>query len=83
MARWINTFVAPSERSSAVAISRLSMPRANLMMSASRRSSGSFDTPSRTSLTCSRPSTTVSVSCGAVSTAASSSWVSGRRERSR
>ena len=37
-----STFVAPSERPSARAISRLSMPSAKRMISASRRSSGSF-----------------------------------------
>ena len=45
IARWISTLVAPSERPSARAISRLSMPRAKRMISASRRSSGSCCTP--------------------------------------
>ena len=41
MARWSSTFVAPSVRPIARAISRLSIPSAKRMISASRRSSGS------------------------------------------
>ena len=41
IARWIRTFVAPSLRPSARAISRLDMPSEKRMISASRRSSGS------------------------------------------
>ena len=64
MARWINTLVAPSVRPSARAISRLSMPSAKRMISASRRSSGSCWTHSRIRLSSSRPSTSASVVCG-------------------
>ena len=67
MARWMSTLVAPSERPSARAISRLSMPSAKRMISASRRSSGSGCTPSSTRLSSSRPSTSCSVVCGAAS----------------
>ena len=64
IARWINTFVAPSERPRARAISRLSMSSAKRMISASRRSSGRFATPASTSATSSRPSTRSSVAWG-------------------
>ena len=63
MALWIRTLVAPSDLSIALAISRLSMPSANLMTSASRRSSGSFSMFSMTARNSSLPSTTSSVEC--------------------
>ena len=83
MARWMSTFAAPSERSSARAISRLSIPSAKRMISASRRSSCSRRTPSRIRLSSSRPSTSCSVVCGALSGWVSSIEEAGRRERSR
>src|SRR5947209_11323080 len=61
MARCSSTLVAPSERPSARAISRFSMPSANLMINASRRSSGSCCTPARIASSSSRPSTRDSV----------------------
>ena len=83
MALWIRTLVAPSDLSIALAISRLSMPSANLMTSASRRSSGSFWMFSMTARNSSLPSTTSSVECFADGGSMLSSGVCGLRERSR
>ena len=83
IARWISTLVAPSVRPSARAISRLSMPSAKRMISASRRSSERSSSRAITSRSSSRPSTTRSVSCGCAGGSTSSSSPSGRRERSR
>src|SRR5207302_10616335 len=83
IARCSKTLVAPSERPSARAISRLSIPSAKRMISASRRSSGSFWTPARIALSSSRPSTRDSVVCVAAMTPASSIAETGLRDRSR
>ena len=83
MARCNNTLVAPSVRPSARAISRLSIPSAKRMISASRRSSGSSWTHSRIRLRSSRSSTSASVVCVAEIVLASSIGVCGLRERSR
>src|SRR6185437_5206176 len=79
MARCRSTLVAPSVRSSARAISRLSIPSAKRMISALRRSSGSWETPSRMLLSSSRPSTRASVVWGAEIKPASSMADSGLR----
>src|SRR5256885_1134917 len=77
----MSTLVAPSERPRARAISRLSMPSAKRMISASRRSSGNWRTPASTRLSSSRPSTSCSVVCGALSEAESSIGEEGLRGR--
>ena len=84
MARWISTLVAPSVRPSARAISRLSMPSAKRMISASRRSSGQLLHALEDLASAPRGPRPAPRSCAAPQiTPASSMRVCGRRERSR
>ena len=83
MARCSSTLVAPSVRPSARAISRLSMPSAKRMISASRRSSGSCWTPARIRFSSSRSSPALGRVRRARSRPRRRSAVCGRRERSR